>query len=348
MRMKLALGLLACVSVCEATPRSLDIYFIDVEGGQSTLLVMPDKQSFLIDTGYAGQGGQDAVPGDPAKARDANRIVAAARDAGVKQIDYLMITHFHPDHDGGVVELSKQMPIRHFVDHDTLSPDAAKDAGTRAAYERYLEVRKGHPHIVPKPGDRLPLPGVQAVVVSSAATTLTQPLPGAGATNSLCGPAATPPRDAAENPRSTGVLITFGKFRFLDVGDLTGQPLFDLACPRSLTGPVDVYLVAHHGGADVADPALFAAFKPRVAIMNNGLKKGGAKNTYESLHHVDGLEDVWQVHASEAAAEQNFTADHIANPDDTTGHWIKLTAHADGSFQVTNGRTGQGNSYPAK
>ena len=347
MRMKFALGLLACVSVCDAAPRSLDIYFIDVEGGQSTLLVTPDEQSFLIDTGYAGQGEPDAVPGDPAKARDANRIVAAARDAGVKQIDYLMITHFHPDHDGGVVELSKRMPIRHFVDHDTLSPDAAKDAGTKAAYERYLEVRKGQPHIVPKPGDRLPLSGVQAVVVSSAAATLTQPLPGAGATNSMCGSAATPPRDAAENPRSTGVMITLGKFRFLDVGDLTGKPLFDLACPRSLTGPVDVYLVAHHGGPDVADPALFAAFKPRVAIMNNGLKKGGAKNTYDALHRV-GLEDVWQLHASEAAGEQNFPAERIANLDETTGHWIKLTAHADGSFQIVNERTGMAKNYPAK
>jgi competence protein ComEC len=350
MRSKLALALLACVSVCDAAQHAdtLDIYFIDVEGGQSTLLVTPDRQSFLIDTGYASLGQQDAVPGDPAKARDANRIVAAAHDAGVKQIDYLMITHFHPDHDGGVTELSKLMPIRHFIDHETLSPDAAKDAGTKAAYERYLEVRKGLPHIVPKPGDRLPLSGVQAVVVSSDNATLTQPLPGAGATNSRCGSAATPPRDTAENPRSTGVVISLGKFRFLDVGDLTGQPLFNLACPRSLVGPVDVYLVAHHGGPDVADPALFAAFQPRVAVMNNGLKKGGAKNTYEALHHVDGLADVWQLHASEAAADQNFSADHIANLDETTGHWIKLSAHADGSFQVVNERTGKGQTYPAK
>src|SRR3569833_1576486 len=124
MRLKLALGILACASICHAAHaadnRPLDIYFIDVEGGLSTLLVMPDKQSFLIDTGYASQGEQDAVPGDPAKARDASRIAAVAHDAGVKQIDYLMITHFHPDHDGGVVELSKLMPIRHFVDHDTM------------------------------------------------------------------------------------------------------------------------------------------------------------------------------------------------------------------------------------
>src|ERR1700761_3261920 len=188
MRMKLALALLASASVCDAATRPLDIYFIDVEGGQSTLLVTPDKQSFLIDTGYAGSD-----------ARDAKRIVAAARDAGVTQIDYLMLTHFHPDHDGGVVELSKLMPILHFIDHDTLLPEAQKAAGTHAAYERYLEVRKGKPHIVPNPGDRLPLTGIEAVVVSSAGSILTQPLPGAGAANSLCGPEAVKPNEALEN-----------------------------------------------------------------------------------------------------------------------------------------------------
>jgi competence protein ComEC len=347
MRSKLALVLLASASTCgaaarcEAATRPLDIYFIDVEGGQSTLLVTPDKQSYLIDTGYAGDG------------RDANRIVAAARDAGVKQIDYLMITHFHPDHDGGVVELSKLMPIRHFIDHDTLLPEAQKDADTHAAYERYLEVRKGKPHIVAKPGDHLPLTGIEVVVVSSAGSVLTQPLKGAGplrgagAANSLCGPEAVKPNDALENPRSTGVLVTLGKFRFLDVGDLTGEPLFKLACPRSLIGPVDVYLAAHHGGSDTADPGIFAAFQPRVVVMNNGLKKGGAKHTYETLHHVAGLADVWQIHRSEAAGEQNFAAAHIANLDESTSDWIKLSAQADGSFQVVNGRTGQGTSYPA-
>jgi competence protein ComEC len=331
MRLALALALLVAASTCEAAARTLDIYFIDVEGGQSTLLVTPDRQSFLIDTGFAGH---------------ANRIVAAARDAGVEKIDYLMITHFHPDHDGGVVELSKRLPIQHFIDHATLLPEALKDAGTRAAYEHYLEVRKGHPHIVPTPGDRIPLTGVEVEVVSSAATVLTQPLRGAGETNARCGPTAVPPRDPLENPRSTGVVVTWGKFRFLDVGDLSGRPLFDLACPKSLIGPVDVYLVAHHGGPDVADPALFAAFEARVAIMNNGLTKGGAKTTYEALHHVTGLADVWQLHKSDAAGEQNFAPDHIANLDETTTHWIKLSANADGSFQVVNGRTGHGKSYP--
>jgi len=331
-----------------ATPsETLTIYFIDVEGGQSTLLVTPNHESFLIDTGWPGNGQPDANPGDPTKARDANRIVAAARDAGIKQIDYLMLTHFHADHDGGVVELSQLMPIRHFVDHGGLTAEGQKDPGMTEPFDRYVAVRNKGLHIEPKPGDRLPLTGVDAVVVSSDASTITSPLPGAGEANKLCAPSAQPPRDLDENPRSTGVRVTFGKFSFLDVGDLSGQPLFNLACPKSLIGPVDVYLVAHHGGPDVADPATFSAFKPRVAIMNNGVKKGGAQTTYQALHHVAGLEDVWQLHKSDAAGDSNFPAERVANLDESTAFWIKLTAAKDGSFHVVNARTHEEQAYGA-
>jgi len=310
--------------------------------------VTPKKQSFLIDTGWAGSGAPDSKPGDPSQARDARRIVAAAREAGIKQIDYLLITHFHSDHDGGVVELAQLMPIRHFIDHGTLPEAAQTDPETKNAFEAYLAVRNKSPHIEPKPGDRLPLTDLEAVIVTSAAATITQPLAGTGEANTACGHSAPPAGESIENPRSTGVVVTFGKFRFLDVGDLTGQPLFDLACPKSLIGPVDVYLVAHHGGPDASDPATFAAFKPRVAIMNNGLKKGGAKATYDTLHHVTRLEDVWQLHRSEAAGDSNFPAGRIANLDESTAHWIKLSAAEDGSFRVLNGRTGELKSYPAR
>lgn len=342
------IALLALAPTRSSAATTLDIYFIDVEGGQSTLLVTPKRQSFLVDTGWPGNGTPGSKPGDPAQARDAKRIVAAAQDAGIKQIDYLLITHFHTDHDGGAVELAQLMPIRHFIDHGTLPEDAKRDAATKDAFEAYLAIRNKAPHIEPKPGDRLPLTGVDATIVTSAASTIRQPLAGAGQLNTLCGPSAPRPGDPLENPRSTGVVVTFGKFRFLDVGDLTGQPLFDLACPKSLIGPVDVYLVAHHGGPDASDPATFAGFKPRVAIMNNGLKKGGAQATYESLHHVTGLEDVWQIHRSEAAGDKNFPAEHIANLDESTAHWIKLSAAEDGSFRVLNGRTGEWKTYPAR
>jgi competence protein ComEC len=325
---------------------SLDIYFIDVEGGQSTLVVTPDKHSLLIDTGWAGDG-SGFHTGDPHRARDANRVVAAARDAGVREIDYLLITHFHPDHDGGVSELAKLMPIRVFIDHGSPSEEAEKtSAETRHAFAAYVKVRSAAAgHLQPRPGDLLPLSDLEATVVSSAGATLRTPLPGAGEKNPLCRDRATAPGDPYENPRSTGLAIRYGRFRFLDVGDLSGQPLFNLACPKNMVGPVDVYLVAHHGGPDVADRATFAAFRPRVAIMNNGLHKGGARTTYQALHQVPGLEDIWQLHWSADAGDANFTAPYIANLDESSAHWIKLVARQDGSFRIFNQRTDEQKEY---
>jgi competence protein ComEC len=324
---------------------SLEIYFIDVEGGQSTLIVTPERHSLLIDSGWAGDG-TGFRPGDPHVARDANRIVAAARDAGITQIDYLLITHFHVDHDGGVTELARLMPIRTFIDHGAPSAEADRASpGTADAYEAYLTVRNAGAHLQPRAGERLPLQDLEAVIVSSGGATLEGPLAHAGAKNASCPDHASAPRDSYENPHSTGVVVRYGAFRFLDVGDLTGQPLFALACPKSLIGPVDVYLVAHHGGPDAAVPETFAALKPRVAIMNNGVSKGGARVTYEALHHVSGLEDVWQLHTSNDAADANFAARYIANLDEGTAYWIKLEASEDGSFRVLNQRTGEWQSY---
>jgi len=330
----LACGTLAAGSVQSATRTTLDIYFIDVEGGQSTLLVTPGGQSLLIDTGFPGNG-----------ARDAKRIVTAARDAGIEQIDYLMITHFHTDHVGGVPELAQLMPIGTFIDHGTVA-DAEKNApGMAEMFGAYSAVRSKGQHLEPKPGDRLPLKEIDATVVSSAAATISKPLAGAAGANAACSSFVRPPVDPGENPRSTGIVVHFGKFRFLDVGDLTAEPMFNLVCPSDLIGPVDVYLVAHHGGKDAAELAAFAAFKPRVAIMNNGVTKGGALPTYELLHRVPGLEDVWQLHRSAAAGDKNFAPTQIANLEDGTAHWIKLSANPDGSFKVTNQRTGQTKNY---
>jgi len=339
-------GLLAPTAPASGeTHPTLQIYFIDVEGGQSTLIVTPERHSLLIDTGWAVDG-SGFRPGDPHHARDANRIVAAARDAGITQIDYLLVTHFHVDHDGGVTELAQLVPIRTFIDHSAPSDEADRASpGTKDAYAAYLRVRSGGAHLEPRAGERLPLEDIEAIVVSSAAATLEAPVADGGATNAACPERATPARDQYENPRSTGVVVRYGKFRFLDVGDLTGQPLFNLVCPKNLIGPVDVYLVAHHGGPDAAVPETFAALTPRVAIMNNGVSKGGARVTYEALHHVAGLEDVWQLHASTEAADANFPARDIANLDEGSAHWIKLAASADGSFRVLNQRTGEWQSY---
>lgn len=351
--MKQIVRLLVVLAVLTLSPRaqaarrgSLDIYFIDVEGGQATLVVTPAGQTLLIDTGFPGDGTFASLPGDPRKARDANRILAAARAAGVSTIDYLFITHYHADHDGAVPELAELIPIRAFVDHEP--PGEAAEtavAGTQAAFERYARVRAKGRHLLPKPGDRIPLAGVEAVIVSSGGETLRQPLAGAGAANPACRAPAPPAQEPTENPRSTGIRLRLGRFTFLDVGDLSGPPLHALVCPSNLIGPADVYLVAHHGGPDAADPATFAAFAPRVAILNNGVSKGGSPQVLAALHKSPGLQDAWQLHRSLPPGPRFFTDDHIANLDDSTAHWIKLSARPDGSFIVTNGRTGAAKAY---
>src|SRR5262249_36159313 len=200
--------------------KTLDIYFIDVEGGQSTLIVTPVGQSLLVDTGFAATGFNDTSN----RGRDARRIVAAARDAGLKRIDYLLTTHFHADHDGGITDVEAQIPIDTFVDHGTVPPEAERGVpGTLAAFEAYTAVRsRAHPHIVAEPGDRIPLEGVDALIVSSAGQTIRKAIHGKGARNSSCGTSPIPAQDIYENPRSTGFVLRFGEFRFLDLGDLSG------------------------------------------------------------------------------------------------------------------------------
>ncbi len=321
--------LLACVGALRAAG-TLDIYFIDVEGGQSTLIVTPARESFLIDTGYADNNG-----------RDPERIAAAAKAAGVARIDYLMITHFHGDHAGGVPELSKRLPIRTFVDHDAIVPT---DSNSAPVFEAYANVRASGRHIVARPGDRLPLTGVDVRVVSSAGETITTPLSGPAERNSACEPSPREPGEPVENPRSTGVVLQFGRFRFVDLGDLSGRPLYALFCPNNLLGHASVYLVPHHGGNDVVFPATFAV-SPRVAIMNNGERKGGSAESFRALRAVPGIQDVWQLHRSRADGAQNYPDANVANLDETTGHWIKVSGAEDGSFSVTNGRTSETRRY---
>jgi beta-lactamase superfamily II metal-dependent hydrolase len=348
--------MLAASALVAGTPaaraaRTLDAYFIDVEGGQSTLIVTPEGQSLLVDAGFPGAGGGFASKaGDPNAARDARRVAAAAHQAGVSRIDFLLVTHFHTDHVGGVPELAQLIPIGTFIDHDTVLPAAETTVkGTLAAFDAYAAVRAHGKHLVPKPGDKLPLKGVDAVVVSAAGEVLHQPLPGAGARNPACDDASpVKPSEPNENPRSTGFVLQYGKFRFLDLGDLVAAPLFALVCPANLIGPVDVYLVAHHGNADAAVPAAFAAFRPRVAIMNNGRIKGGAPELFAALEKSPGLQQVWQLHSSDAAGLANAPDEQIANLDERTSFPLVMHAHDDGSFEITNPRAPATIKYPRK
>jgi len=323
--------LAALASIRAIAKDTLDIYFIDVEGGQSTLLVAPEGQSLLIDAGFAGFGD-----------RDATRVMDAIRDAGLARIDTLLITHFHGDHDGGVPALARRIPIGAFVDYGRPLETAET---TVAPYEAYAAVRAKGKHVQPKPGDRLPLGRVQVDVVTAGGALLSRPLDGAGEPNPACASYAARAHDPSENARSLGVRAGFGAFHFLDLGDLNWNPLGRLACPTNLVGPVDLYLVPHHTNSDSNVPAFLAAIHPRVIVSNNGAVKGGAADALASLHRL-GV-DVWQLHASRADGARNSDGALIANDDDgATSHWIKVSARVDGSFTVTNHRTGATKAYP--
>ena len=325
---------LAAGAPASAATKTLDMYFIDVEGGQSTLIVTPSGQSLLVDAGYPGFDG-----------RDADRIVAAVRDAGVKRIDYLLVTHMHEDHNGGVAELQRRLPIGTFVDYGSPVETAREVVAAFAAYE---EARRHAEHLVPKPGDRLPFLGVDVEIVSADGATLKRPLDGGGQWNPSCEGVEAGTALRGENPRSLGVRVRYGAFRFLDVGDLIRNRLGDLICPSNLIGPIDVYLVAHHANNDPNLPATLEALQPRVAISNNGPWKGATAAALAQLHAFQGLEDVWQLHRTINDGAQNFPDAFIANlmfNDRDGAAWLKLSASDDGSFTVTNGRTGWTKSY---
>ena len=326
----------ALAEIPDAVRKTLDVFFIDVEGGQSTLIVTPAGQSLLIDAGYAGRG-----------ERDLNRVLDAAREAHVERIDYLLITHFHPDHVGGVAALAARIPIGTFIDYGSpLGTPLGPDMMASRSFPPYENARGESHHLQPKPGDRLPIDGVEATVVSAAGEVIPTPLAGAGQENAACGEASHDGADGTENYRSIGVRIRYGEFTFLDLGDLSGEPLLKLVCPRNAIGSATVYLIAHHGNYDTSIPAVYAALRPRVAIMNNGPSKGGDPSAFQAARRSPGLEDLWQLHVARSADALNSNPDLVANIDDgSDGHWIKLSATDDGSFAIENGRTGVTKTY---
>jgi competence protein ComEC len=328
--------MLAAIGPCTASkhpPKPLQIYFIDVEGGQATLVVSPSGQSLLIDTGWADADG-----------RDAGRIVAAAHDAHVKRIDYVLITHYHDDHVGGVTQLAERMKIGTFVDH---GPNMEDSDDTRKNYEAYQKTIAGHEHMVLKPNVGVPIRGITVQALAAAGEHITDPLPGAGEANPYCASEPEAAEDKSENARSLGVLITYGKFRFLDLGDLTKKRELELACPNNLIGTVDLYLTTHHGADSSNAKALVWALHPRVAVMINVAHKGGKPAAWDIVQGSPGIEDLWQLHyALDAGKEHNVAEEHIANVEEKcAGQYIKVTADADGAFTVVNERNGVSKRY---
>jgi beta-lactamase superfamily II metal-dependent hydrolase len=332
----LCLGVVSFPLNAAPAAKPLQIYFIDVEGGQATLIVTPQGQSLLIDTGWPGYEG-----------RDSDRIKAAANQAGIKQIDYLLITHYHRDHVGGVPQLAEGIPIGTFIDH---GPNMEDSEVTRTDYAAYEKVVSGHVRITAKPGMKLPIKGIDVRVIAAAGEHITAPLVGAGEKNSYCGAEPAASEDKSENARSLGVLVTYGQFRFLDLGDLTKKKELELACPNNLLGTVDLFLVTYHGADESNPKALDWALHPRVAVIDNGPRKGSSPAAWQIVHDVPGLEDLWQLHyAAESDRDHNIADDRIANvKENCEGKYLKATAQADGSFTIANARTGAEKAYAKK
>jgi len=259
----------------------------------------------------------------------------------------VLLTHYHEDHTGGITQLAAKIPIGTVIDHgENREPGDAATVQIWKNYQAFLAKNTVKRWTV-KPGDVLPLKGVRAEIVSSDGALIEKPVPGAGASNASCKAADERPADKTENPRSVGTLLTFGKLRILDLGDLTWDKEMELMCPVNKLGAVDIFIVSHHGWMQSNSPALLGGIAPRVAIMDNGAAKGGSPSAWDIIEKTPRLEDLWQLHYSNEGGEaHNVAAPFIANvagPD--AGNYLKLTASANGSFDVFNSRTGTTKHY---
>ena len=338
-------ALLSAPTLFAQAEQTLDMYFIDVEGGQAALYVSPTGESLLFDVG----GGSPA-----SNARDVPRIMEVIREAGVIVLDHVIISHYHGDHVGGAVPLSEILPVRTWYDHGGWTSELRSNR--RAAFETWRELRQSAHVIVPEPGEKIGITGLDVTVVSSAANLLQTAMagaPGAGMANPMCSSNVPKKQDPTpENLYPIGAVIEYGSFRMLNLADLTWDQEAELVCPSNLLGTVDLYQTSRHGGDYSGNRTLVHSVQPRVAIMNNNNTKGGTPGTFEIVTSAPRLQDFWQLHYSDNVSEDvnspeqfiaNFTGPRAHDP----AYYIKVSARTDGSFTVTNSRNGFSKDYPA-
>lgn len=315
-------ALLLLFAALPLAARDLEIYAIDTEGGKSTLYVSPSGESMLIDAGYDGNNG-----------RDPERVLAAIKAAKLDHIDHFVLTHYHNDHSGGVKELASKIRIDHFYDHGP-----AVEASTNSYAQAWQAVYQGKPHVTLKPGDRIPVKGLDVQVVAAGGQLIPHP---------SCDGPARPASENGENANSVAMIIAYGKFRVSDLGDLSADREYDLGCPGNKLGHVDLFMTTHHGTGTSVPPQILAALTPRVAVMNNGANKGGSVKALEALRAATPPIELWQLHYSKAGGEKlNTKEERIANSsEDCHGFGLRITAKANGSFTVLNERTKKAATY---
>lgn len=337
----LILGLSPLLAMA-ADARGLDIYFVDTEGGAATLIVTPTGESVLIDCGNPGP-------------RDAERIhKVATEQANLKAIDHLIITHWHTDHYGGVDRLAKLMPIHQFYDHgipESLSEDPKNFPTLIASYKA---ASKGKSRTL-KPGDEVTLkqaaggPALKLFCLCGSGEVI--PDKAGAPENPVAKDHKPKAEDKSDNARSLGFLLSYGDFRFLDLGDLTWNIEYKLVHPSDKIGLVDVYQVTHHGLDSSNNPVLIQTVKPRVALFNNGPKKGGHPSVTATLRRVPDIQAIYQLHRNvTVGAQENADPEFIANPDEKCqGESIKLALAPDGkSYTVTVGSKGKPRRYETR
>ena len=345
-----------------AAPPSKDlrIVMVDVEGGAAVLFMTPEGKSLLIDTGWPSgpRGARRAagVPAPPPSPSSADRIAAAAASLGIKKIDYLLMTHYHLDHIGGLGSLMEKIPVGTFIDHgpnrEMKQPgdDPQKYETTpEARYPDWVKAIQGHEHISAQVGQKLDIGSMHLEFVTSDGKSPSTPLPGAGQANPACANVPGLAEDGGdENNRSLGTLVTYGKTRILELGDLTWNKEIELLCPVNKIGKVDVYFVTGHGMNLSSSPPT-AALSPVVALMQNGPMKGGDTEVIKMVKSYPNLEGLWMDHYSVRYPDQNPDPNYIANlaPLPDSGYSVDLSITPQGEITVTNGRNHFSKTYKA-